>query len=153
MPTAPASMRGRQLDEQDRAPADERAQRADQRREGDVGGDDLAPEAPARPAGHQPRLDHQRPERPEDEHHERVAHQPVAESPRPGEPEVLRDRQRLDVPHAAVVEVARGRVVDGVLVTPAVKRREDEQPARDADPVVGACGWAGTSRGRSRGRR
>ena len=95
--------RGRELHEQNRLPANERAQRADQRDERDIGGHDLAPKPPTRPSGHEPGFEHHRPQRSEDEHHERVAHQPVLKPARPGARDVLPDRERFDVSHAAMV--------------------------------------------------
>src|SRR5205807_10079656 len=75
-------------------------------------------------------------DRPEPEHHDRVAQQPVAELAVPWKRLVLGDRERRDVPDAAPLEVPGGSVVDGVLVTPALKGCKHEQHAGRTEPVV-----------------
>ena len=82
--------------------------------------------------------DDHRPDRPDAEHHERVAEEAVAEPLRPRQRVVLGDGQRRHVADAAPVEVAGGGVVDRMAVPPAVERREDDQPEGDAQPLVRA---------------
>ena len=50
---------------------------------------------------------------------------------------VFGDGERQHVPDAAPVEVAGSRVMDGVVVAPADKRREHQQPTDGAEPLVG----------------
>ena len=86
------------------------------------------------------RADHQRPDRADPEHHQRVAEQPVAQPLLPGAGQVLLDGQRRDVAGAATVEVAGGAVVDGVVVAPVRERLEDEQAGEPAEPEVRPLG-------------
>ena len=96
------------------------------------------PEPRAHPARDQSLADQKNPQRPEHEHHERVAEQPVAEPapPRPGA--VLVDGQGLDVADAPPVEVAGRRVVDGVLVAPPREGRVEDDAEHGAERCVRA---------------
>ena len=128
--------RGRHLNEQEALPAEQPAKQPDHRRERQVG----APHAAADPwplaARDEAWREDHRPDRPQPEHHDRVADQPVAQPAVPRQRLVLGDRERRDIPDAAPVQIARGSVMDGVLVTPALKGREHQQPASGAEPLV-----------------
>ena len=52
----------------------------------------------------------------------------------------LGDRQRADVADAAPLEVARGRVVDGVVVLPALEGGEQRQAERRPEKLVCTLG-------------
>ena len=114
---------------------------ADDHDERDVRRDDAAPDPRPRRSRDQARLQHQRVQRPDPEHHQRIAEhagRPSRRAPRRGP--VLGDGQRGDVADAAPVEVAGGGVVDGVAVPPARERLVDDQPQGGAEPDVGALG-------------
>ena len=80
--------------------------------------------------------DHQRPDRPDPEHHHRIAKKAVAQPRLPGPGEVLLDRECGDVAGPASVEIAGAAVVDGMVVAPVRKGLEDEQPSEPANPEV-----------------
>jgi len=80
--------------------------------------------------------DQENPQRPEHEHHERVAEQPVGEPASPRSGAVLVHGQGLDVADAPLVEVAGRRVVDGVLVAPPRKRRVEDDAQYGAERCV-----------------
>ena len=87
-------------------------------------------------AGHH----HQRVDRADPEHHQRVAKQPVAEPAAPALGPVLVDGQGRDVADPAPVEVARRAVMDGVVVAPVRERLPDQQGAEAPEPAIGALG-------------
>ena len=61
----------------------------------------------------------------------------VQQAPRPGEREILPDRQHIDVADATMIEVAGMRVVDGVGPSPKVIRRQGQHADHPTDPIVG----------------
>ena len=71
------------------------------------------------------------------EHHQRVAVKPVQQAPRPGEREILPDRQHIDVADATMIEVAGMRMVDCVGPSPKVIRRQGQHADHATDPIVG----------------
>src|SRR5205823_14021997 len=80
------------------------------------------------------------PERTEPDHDDWVSEAPVPHALPPPRGAVLVDRQGLNVPHAAAIEVAGGRVMDRVLTPPERKRRAGEDPERGAEQGVRALG-------------
>src|SRR5688572_17884498 len=75
--------------------------------------------------------------RPEAEHHQWMAIEAIAQPAPEGAGTVLLDSERLDVAHAAAVEIAGGGVVRGVCVAPHVVRCEGQHTSDAAEPVVG----------------
>ena len=92
----------------------------------------------ARPLAARPeaRADHQRPQRPDAEHDQRVAEEAVAEALLPGSVDVLLEGQRGDVAVAAAIEVPGGPVVHRVGVAPGPERLEDEECGQTAQPEI-----------------
>ena len=89
----------------------------------------------------QPVLDEEMQNRAEQEQGRGVAIEPVLEPPPPGQGEVFVDREGVDVAEAAVLEIARGGVVNRVGPLPVVvgRQREDaEQRAGDVRRGRGA---------------
>ena len=123
----------RALHEQELLPADQPAERRD-----DHASARSVPRTLLRSRGRMSTRDQARPissdpERPEPEHDERIAEEPVAEPAPPRRGVVLVDGERLDVADAPPVEVAGGRVMDGVLVAPpqtACRRARPASPER-----------------------
>jgi hypothetical protein len=97
-------------------------------------------QAPAGVAGHDPRREDHRAERPQPEHDQRVSEQAVAEPPAPRAGVVLGDGQRRHVALPAAVEVRGRRVMDRVAVAPVRERREDEHAEHAPEPQVAALG-------------
>ena len=77
-------------------------------------------------------------DRPEPEHNERVASEPVAETAWPGSCLVLRRGQRDDIPHPTTLEIPGRRVMYCVIVSPAPERREHEQAEDRSEHMVRA---------------
>ena len=88
------------------SPADQQDHPGDHDRDGDVGEDHAALLRLARMAAPEARHHHQRVDRPDSEHHQRVTEEVVAEAPAPILRVVLLDRQRRDV---ALRRGGRGR--------------------------------------------
>ena len=74
--------------------------------------------------------------RPEAEQHRGMAVEPIAEPAAPVSREIFAHRQRVDVAHAAPVEIARRRVMGGVHALPVIVRRQRHHADDPADPVV-----------------
>jgi hypothetical protein len=127
----------RHLHEQEGRRADQHADGRDDGGEREVGQVRAAPDPGAHVAPGQPRLDHQRPERPDAEQHGRVADQAVREARPARRGLVLRDGHGRDVAGPAALEVAGGRVMDLVAVLPGHEVREDEQPQKGPQALVG----------------
>ena len=92
-------------------------------------------------------------DRPEPEHHERVAKEAVPEPAPPRRRPVLRDGQREDVSDSAPVEVTGRGVMDRVTVSPALERLSRRAAPRRRPARRWRAWMAGTSRERSRGTR
>ena len=128
----------RHLDEEERYPADEPDEAHDEGRDGEVGDHRRCPRhAPAaHQADRQPVLDDEEPERPEPEHHQRVAIEPVAD-PAPERPRVIfGNGEGDDIADAARIEIAARGVVDRVGAPPAIVGGESQDADGAADPVI-----------------
>jgi hypothetical protein len=71
------------------------------------------------------------------EHDDRVPVDAIAKPAPSRQRHVLPYGQRVDVAHAATIEIARRRVVHGMGASPKIVRRERQHPDRASDPVVG----------------
>ena len=112
------------------------AERRDDHDQREVGAEHAPLQPTRRLQRDDPRAEQDDPQRPEPEHDERVAEEPVAKALVPGRAAVLVDRERLDVADPAAVEVARGRVMDRVLAPPHRERRADEDAEGRAEERV-----------------
>ena len=140
MPIDPASSAAGPTTSRIVAPADQPAQSSDQHRERHVCRDHAAAHPRAGPLGDDARADHHRNDRPEAEHHQRIANQPVPRAPAPVQRLIFGDRQRSHVAHSSPLQIAGCSVVDRVIVAPTQERREQEQPEGRAHPPVRAAG-------------
>src|SRR5579859_6995370 len=134
--------RGGQLDHQEGAVPHQRPHHHHEREEADDGPEDAAPFlGPV--AGHDRReavADVEMQNGADAEEHDGVAVEAVLE-PAPGGPgQILVDRERVDVPEAAVLEVARGGVMEGVGLLPIMVRRQREDAEHRAHHVGDAVG-------------
>jgi len=129
--------RGR-LDEQEVPRTQQPAERANDQHERCIGPDHATADARARGARDEPRLYHHRVDRANAEHHEWVPKQAVAEPSPARERRVLRGRERRQVADPTPIQVAGGRMVDGVAMPPGPKGGVDDQAERPAEPGVRA---------------
>jgi len=95
------------LHEQEVAPADQPAERADEHGQGDVRADNAAAHPRARVARDDAGADEERDDRTDAEHHDGVAKQAICQPAASGQPVVLGDGERADISRAATVEVSR----------------------------------------------
>ena len=140
----PDAHRGRQqhdrpMHQQERPDADQPYQRGGDDRDGEVGAHraDPRPPAAAHQAERQPLPQDEKIGRPDAEHHRRMAVEPVHQAAPARQRQIFAHRQRIDIADAAAIEIARGRVMDGVRSPPEVVWRHGEHAERAADPVVG----------------
>ncbi len=84
----------------------------------------------------QPRRHHQRVDRADAEHHQRVAKKAVAEAALETLRVVLVDGQRRHVALAAAIEISRGSMMHGVVEAPVLERLPDQQRGEPPDPAV-----------------
>ena len=142
----------RQLDQEQVARADQPGEGDQDGGDGEVGRHHVAPG----PGARSPRVlrqalaQHEDEERPEAEDRDRMPEEPVEQPAPSGQCAELPHGQRLDVALAAPVEIARGAVVQGVLV-----RASGRRGSASARRSRGRAGrWHGgpgrTSRGRNR---
>ena len=87
-------------------------------------------------ARHDPRLHDQCHDRPQPEHHQRVAKQPIGQAAPPPARVVLGHGQGRKVADAATFQIPGSRVVHRMGVLPAIEGREHEQTQRGAQPSV-----------------
>jgi hypothetical protein len=74
-----------------------------------------------------------------DEHHYRVAVEPIAEPAPSGQGEVFLHGQRGNVADAATLEVSRARVMDGMARAPHIVRRQRDCADHAADPIISSA--------------
>ena len=129
-----------QVHQQESLDADQPDQPAGHQRDGEVGRHCADPRAPA-VAAHQPdrqaMLQQEEIGRSQSEHDQRMAVEPVAQAPPHRARAIFLDRQRVDVAHAAAVEIAAAGVMGGVGTAPHVVGRHRDDAGEAADPVVG----------------
>lgn len=128
----------RQMHQQEGLEPDGPDQRAGDRSGRQVGRHSARPRLPAvAPHAHGHAMQHDKLDRrADDEQHQRVAVEPVAQAAEQRQRAVFRDGQRIDVAHAAAFEIAAGGVVRGVALAPEAERREREHAGDAADPLV-----------------
>ena len=129
----------RQMHQQERADPDQPHQQRHDRRNGEVGRHDADPRPPA--GAHQPDRQpvpqHEQIGRTDPEHHDRMPVQPIGQPAPDRQRPIFAHRQRIDVAHAAAIEIARGRVMNGMGLPPEIVRRQRQHAEHPADPVVG----------------
>ncbi len=130
----------RQVAEQERLPPQQHDHRHAERGEGRVGAEDARPRGALAQhgAGRNAVAHHEQPDRADAEGHQRVAVEPVPEAPRARQRQVLAHGERRHVADAALREVPRGRVVDGMAAPPEIVGRQREHADRAPEPVVDA---------------
>ena len=125
------------MNEQERDDADPPDQQPRRQGDGDVGAHRADPrELLVHEAHGEPVQQTEDEDRPESEHHRGVAIEAVAKSPPPGARMKLPNRQRIDVAHAAAVQVAGGGMMDGVRAAPIVVGGQGQQADDAPRPVV-----------------
>ena len=95
------------------------------------------PPAGAHQADRQPVLHEEQIGRADAEHHRRMAIEPVAQPAPARQRQIFAHRQRVDVAHAAALEIAGGGVMHGMRAPPEIVGRQREHAERAADPVIG----------------
>ena len=125
--------------QQERTDADQPHQRGDDDRNREVGAHRADPWLPA--AAHQaerkPMPQDEKIGRAEAEHHRRVAVEPIHQAAPARQRQIFAHRQGIDVANTTALQIARGRVMDGVRAPPEVVWRQGEHAERAADPIVG----------------
>ena len=129
----------RQVHQHEGDGADQPDQQADDDRHRRVGRLRADPRCPAgaHEADRQPVLQDEHIGRSDAEHHRRMAVKTITKTAPARQREIFAHGQRVDVAHAAVIEVAGGRVVKGMRAPPEIVRRQGEHADGAADPVVG----------------
>ena len=129
----------RQMHQQERSDADQPHQRGDDDRDRQVGAHGAEPRLPA--AAHQserqPVPQDEKIGRPDTEHHRRMAIQPIAQPAPARQRQIFAHRQGIDVADAAALQIARGRMMNGVRSPPEIIGRQGEHAERAAGPVIG----------------
>ena len=68
-----------------------------------------------------------------------MAIETIGKAAPPGHLPIFRDSQRLDVAHAALIEIAGAGMMGCVGTSPAIVRRQSQDAQAAADPVVGGA--------------
>ena len=92
--------------------------------------------AGAHQADRQAVLEHEQVGGPDAEHHQRVAIEPVFEPAPARARQIFAHRQRVDIADAAALEIARGRMMNGMGSPPEIVRRQGQHAEHAADPIV-----------------
>ena len=75
--------------------------------------------------------------RPDAEHHQRMAVQPILQAAPARQRQIFAHRQRVDVADAAALEIAGGGMMHGMRAPPEIVGRQGEHAEHAADPVIG----------------
>ena len=87
----------------------------------------------------EPLPDHKHEERRNDEQNHRIARQPVGEAAPAGRFQILLHGQGPDVAHPPPVQVAGGRMVQGMLPAPVIVRGKGQHARDEAQNVIGSA--------------
>ncbi len=128
------------LDEPKGLPAHEPDHGPAEHDKADVGADHARPAPPVGAAQHAERqamLHDEQERRPDAEQNDRVAVGAIEKAAPWRQRHVFADGERIDIAHAALVEIAVRGVMDGVAALPGIVRRERQHADDAPDPVVG----------------
>ena len=127
------------MHQQERPDADQPDQDGDDCRDGGVGAHGAEPRPPAvtHQAERQPVPQNEKIGRADAEHHRRMPVEPVLQPAPARQRQIFAHCQCVDIADAAVLQISRGRVMNGMRPLPEIVRRHGEHAERAADPVVG----------------
>jgi len=131
----------RQSDDQKRLPAHQQPQPAQEHEQRQIGKDDAPELAFARAPRGDPVQQGEHGRGPNREKKQRVAHDPVACLPPPGSSKVLGHRHGRHVTRIALVDVACGGMVNGMVVPPLVEGSHGEDAQGESHCLVGLAGF------------